>query len=348
MKKDNQIHRAIDESLDSVRFNARDTHAVLRAVRSQGASRRVRASKKPMRLDLILALSMVVLIVGPLSVFALRALRAETEDITTLANIDPITAASSGEQAASAQDAPLPGGDVIVEDESAFSPAISESEAIQAARACFEAQCDTSVFTFEEYTVSVQAVFPYGGSASSASYEVTMTSIYDNGCSFIVVVSAADGQVLSYSTPKLATMPTSLHSESAELQAWYFRHGEYLFAWPMDVQAEFSRRYEGAMLRMPQDGEKDAQYIASAGVPRFHDTLTAEAGTPGRTYALQWYSMLYSERAFADGQARYRIFCFAFDEETNEPLDMYLLATMRAADGTIEATELLPTDTLKK
>ena len=345
MKKDNQIHRAIDESLDSVRFNARDTRAVLRAVRSQGASGHARSPKKRIRLDLILAMSMVVLILVPLSVFVLRAQRAGTADITAITNLDPIIAASSGEQSG---DAPLPGEDAIEAAEPSFSPAISESEAIQAARACFEAQCDTAVFTFEEYTVSVQALFPYGSDPASANYEVTMTSIYDNGCSFTVVVSAADGSIISYSTPKLATMPAALHSESAELQSWYFRHGEYIFAWPMDVQAEFSRRYEGAMLRMPREGEKDTEYLSAAGVPKFHDLLISEAGAPGRAYALKWYPMLYAERAFSDGQARYRIYCFAFDEETSEPLPVYLLATMLAADGTIESTEILPTDSLKK
>lgn len=238
MKRDNQIHRAIDESLDSVRFNARDTHAVLHAVRSQGASRHARSPKRRMRPELILALSMVALIVGPLSVFALRARLAGTEDITT--HIDPTIAASAGEQTGSAQNA-----DPIIAAESAFSPAVSESEAVQAARACFEAQCDTSVFAFEEYTVSVQAISPYASEPASAHYEVAMQSIYDNGCAFTVVVSAQDGSVISHSAPQLATVPASLNLESAELRSWYDKYGEDISAWPADAQAEFSRRYEG-------------------------------------------------------------------------------------------------------
>lgn len=333
MKRDNRIHRAIDESLDSVRFNAHDMRTVMRAVHSQGAPRRVRARKKRMRLDFIFAMSLVVLIIAPLSVFALRSLRAQTSDITDIASI---TAASSGEQSH-----PAPGDDVILAplpaESPAAAPALSESDAIQAARACFEAHCDTTVFTFEEYTVSVRL----SQSESSAEYVVEMRSIYDNGCLFTVVVDAISGQVVSYSTPKLATMPTYLDSASSEIQAWYDKHGEYIFTWQMDVQAEFSRRYEGAMLRMPRGGEKDAQYIAAACVPKFHSMLTENADE-SRRYSPACYPMLYSERAFSDGQARYRIYCFALDEETNEPLDSYLLATMLAADGTIESTEILP------
>lgn len=345
MKRDNRIHHAIDESLDSVRFNARDTYAVLHAVRSKNTPSRTHAPKRQMRLDLIFAMSMAALILVPLSIFALRAQRANISDIT--ASIDPIIAASSGDQTAPAQDTPLPNGDTILESESAFIPAITESEAIQAARACFEALCDTSIFTFEEYTVDVQTTFPYGSDPSAAHYEVTMKSIYGNGCTFTVVVSAQDSHVVSYSTPKLATMPAFIDSSSAEIRAWYDKHGEYLFAWPMDVQAEFSRRYEGAMLRMPREGEKDTAYIASAGVPKFHDKLAESAEKNGRACSLSWYPMLYDGRAFADGQARYRIYCFAFDEESGKPLDTCLLATMLAADGSIESMELLPTDTLK-
>lgn len=245
MKRDNRIYRAIDESLDSVHFNARDTYAVLNAVRNQGASHR--APKRRMRLDLIFAACMAALILVPLSVFALRAQRASIADITQ--SIDPIIAASSGEQAGRTQDTALPDGDTAAETKSAFSPAISESEAIQAARACFEALCDTTVFTFEEYTVDVQAAFPYGSDPAQAHYEVTMKSIYDNGCTFTVVVSAHDGRVVSHSTPKLATVPTFIDSQSAEIRAWYDKYGEDRTAWPTDMQAEFSRRYEGAAKR---------------------------------------------------------------------------------------------------
>lgn len=331
MNRDNRIHRAIDESLDSVRFNAHDMRTVMRAVHSQRAPRRER--KKRMRLDFVFAMSLVVLVVGPLSVFALRALRAQTADITDIANI---TAASSGEQSH-----PAPDDDVILDPLPAESPAaapeLSESDATQAARVCFETHCDTSVFTFEEYTVSVRL----SQSENSTEYVVEMRSIYGNGCLFTVVVDAISGQVVSYSTPKLATMPTYIDSASDEIQAWYDKHGEYIFTWPMDVQAEFSRRYEGAMLRKPREGEKDEQYIAAACVPKFHSMLTENADET-RRYSLAYYPMLYAERAFSDGQARYRIYCFALDEETNEPLDTYLLSTMLAADGTIESTEILP------
>lgn len=57
--------------------------------------------------------------------------------------------------------------------------------------------------------------------------------------------------------------------------------------------------------------------------------------------------MLYDGRAFADGQARYLIYVFAFDGETNAPLDTYLLVTMLAGDGSVESTEILPVSQLK-
>lgn len=336
MKRDNQIHHAIDESLDSVRFNAHDMRTVMHTVRSKNAPRRARSRKKCMRLDFIFAMGLVVLVVGPLSLFALRALRMPTSDITTIAT-DGMNAASSTDQTI-----PDPTSPPSAEKAAAL-PAISESEAIQAARACFEALCDTTVFTFEEYTVSVQAIFPYASTSDSADYEVTMKSIYTNGCAFTVVVDGASGEIISYSTPSLATMPTYIDNASGELQAWYDKYGEYIFTWPMDVQAEFSRRYEGAMLRMPREGDLSMEAI-SAKLGAHYQALIETCPEQNCTHhSVQYCAMLYSERAFADGQARYQIYCFLGDEITDTLPDVCMLLTFLASDGTLESKEILST-----
>ena len=52
----------------------------------------------------------------------------------------------------------------------AASGALTEQDAIQAARTCFETLCDTSIFSFDEYTVSCER--------TRDAYTVLMTSIY--------------------------------------------------------------------------------------------------------------------------------------------------------------------------
>ena len=320
MRKDEHIRQAIDESLGSVRFNAHDMRSVLRAVREQEAA--PAPSARP-RIFPRFAVLLTMLVLVPISFLTFRTLR----DSPTITTITPLSGTT---------DTPAH-SDPIVEPASTLFPAhvsaMTEDDAVRIARTCFESVCDTSVFSFEEYTVSVQAVFPYGGDPEAANYEVTMQSVYDNGCSFCVTISGKDGSVLSHSTPRLATVPTHLNADSKEIRAWYDKYGTYLFMWPLDAQAEFSRRYEGALLRMPQDGEVTLEYIRKR-APLFADSLIPDGGT------VTVYPMLYDGAAFSDGQARYQIYCFPGGQSEETLPERYLLVTMLAADGTIESSEL--------
>ena len=328
MKKDDTIRRAIDESLGSVRFNQSDMRAVLRAVRTQESVSRA-PQRRRSRFVPALAAMMTVVVLAPLTVFALRTLRAGSS-ITTINPVTPLAQTTDG-----------PGHrDVIAQPACTLYPAqtaaFTQDDAIRAARACFEAVCDTTVFSFDEYTVFAQK---NGSEADGANYEVTMTSIYDNGCTFSVVVSGKDGSVLSHSTPRLATVPTHLNAQSEEIQQWYDKYGRYIFTWPLDMQAEFSRRYEGALLRTPREGEITVETLRKR-APLFADSLTQNGGTACV------YPMLYDGSTFADGQARYLIYCFPGAEISEELPENYLLVTMLAADGAIESSELLPTSGL--
>lgn len=227
MKKDPIIREAIDESLVSVHFDARDMHAVLRAVRSERAPDR--APKRRMRLNFAFAAAMLLLIAVP--VLTLRTAGTPPDDITTIA--------------AEGESTPLPTASEAPPQSAA---ALDETEAIRLARACFEAQCDTSVFTFDEYTVSVQGYAVYGSSLECPDYEVSMKSIYDNGCTFTVVISAQDGSVVSFSDPALATVPAAVSSDSPEVQSWYEKYGEDVSAWPQEALREFARRYGNGLL----------------------------------------------------------------------------------------------------
>lgn len=217
MNHDNRIRDAIDESLGSVRFSANDTRAVLSAVRAGHAhSRRAKARKK--RFDLVLAVMTAALVIVPVALFALRAQKAPITDISAMAR----TPAAAGESSTA---------------EGSVSPVLDESDAIRAARACFDARCSGSAFTFEEYTVSV--------SLQESVYTILMQSIYDNGCRFEVAVSSPEGAILSFSDPIAATQPGPLRMDSPEVKAWFDKYGPDRSAWPAQSQAEFARRYEG-------------------------------------------------------------------------------------------------------
>lgn len=314
------IQNALDESLSSVHFDARDMHHVLRAVREQEAP--VRKKRKALRLDVVLAVATCALVIAPLSLFALHARRATISNITTVA--------AHGAPVSSA----LPAGheDTVLSTQERS--LCDESAAIQAARACFEAQCDTTVFSFDEYAVDVSTV--PGRDGAPPCYEVVMTSIYGNGCTFTVTVSAADGSVLSHSAPQQATVPAALDRECPEVQAWYDRYGERL-TWPLDVQAEFSRRYEGSMQRVP--GADDVPTEAVLETVQRH--LAKTGGDTGFTL----YLSLYAERAFADGVARYRVYAIPAGETVDSAGSCTVL-TVRASDGVLESTQILPRSSL--
>ena len=318
MKSKTSCREAIDESLSGVRFNARDMRAVLSAVREQKAPQEtpVRAGRHR-RLDFVFSLALVAMVAIPVSLFAINARNAKTTPVTVAPGV--VTAAPTAAPLATVQPGPQ--------------SMISEAEAIAAARACFEAKCDTSVFSFDEYTVSLTETAEADGSPSMT---VLMRSIYDNGCSFTVMLGAQSGDVLRFSTPRLATVPAFLNSESVEVQAWYDKLGPYTFTWSQENQAEFSRRYEGAALRTARSGELSAADAQTAALKAASDTF-AQLGETGAHYA---YPTLYAERASADGVARYVVRCYAQPVTQTLPSPC-VLVTLRAGDGTVESVQLV-------
>lgn len=318
MKSDNAVREAIDESLSGVRFNVQDMRSVLRTVRAQEEEeedpRPARRRKK--RLDFAFALMLMAVIIAPATLFIARpkALNSIHSIVATIGGATPDPLANFPTAS--------PRGDPILD-------VSAESEAIRIARACFNAQCDTSVFSFEEYTVNVTTSTAADG---ATRYTVVMNSIYDNGCCFTVIVASPSGEVLQYSTPQLATQPTFFDSSSAEVRSWYDKYGPYLFTWTAQAQAEFSRRYEGATLRMPKDGEvsfeRAAELAASAVRGNFEGWNAL-----GTIYT---YPTLYAERASADGIARYVVYCFT--QNAGESLsDPCVLVTLYASNGVVES-----------
>lgn len=140
MKKDPTIREAIDESLCSVRFNAQDERAVLAVIHG----RRVQAKKRARRLNFAFAMGLLVLLVAPVTAFTLHSRRLGTTDIAAPGSDPILSPAATAAATASAPPAATP------------LRALTEQEALQAARACFESVCDTSVFSFDEYAVSCE------------------------------------------------------------------------------------------------------------------------------------------------------------------------------------------------
>lgn len=328
MKSKTCCREAIDESLSGVRFNARDMRAVLSAVREQEAPQEapVRAGRHR-RLDLVFSLALVAMVAIPVSLFAVNARNAKTTPVTVAAGAITSAPSASVLPDAAPTDAPLATAQPEPQD------TLSEAEAIAAARACFEAECDTSVFSFDEYTVSLTETAETDGSPSMT---VLMQSIYDNGCFFTVVLDAQNGGVLRFSTPQLATVPTFLNGESAEVQAWYDKLGPFAFTWSQENQAEFSRRYEGAALRMARSGELSAADAQATALKAASDTF-AQLGETGAHYA---YPALYGERASADGIARYFVRCYAQPVTQTLPSPC-VLVTLRAGDGMVESIQIV-------
>ncbi len=352
MKKNNPIHDAIDESLSDVHFDAQDMRNVLRAVRSserreapamqrKASSARKASVQKARRrrvqsaFPYALAACMLVLVIAPLSLLALRTQSGQSSRIKTIA-------AAPGESTDTPRDIVLHSSAPVSVQETAHphtSPVAVQSwtqeeyRAISAARSCFEALCDVSVFTFEEYEITCE--FTAAEGTMPDIYTVTMNSLYDNGCFFRVTVSAQNGEVLSHSAPRLATVPLFVNRQSDEVKAWFDQYGAYMFMWPMDQQVEFSRRYEGAMLRMPREGERDYAYIQSSAY------VFAEKQLPD-AQSIAVYPMLYSEKASADGKARYQVYCFADKDESGTLPDSCLLVTL-LTDGTVESSQKIDT-----
>lgn len=211
MKKDPTIREAIDESLCAVRFNAQDERNVMAAIHG----RRVRAKKRARRLNLAFAAGLLLLLVLPVSAFTLHTRR-----------LSAVNAAAPGEDRIFSPDATpeaTAARSPLATANAAASGALTEQDAIQAARTCFETLCDTSIFSFDEYTVSCER--------TGDAYTVLMTSIYGNGCTFSVTVDALSGQVIHHSAADLATHPIYLSESAPEVQSWYAKYGYAVYLW---------------------------------------------------------------------------------------------------------------------
>ncbi len=306
------IKGAIDESLSAVRFNAQDARSVMSAVRTKQKRMRSKKKRRLLRPDVVFTCALVVMLALPLSIYGVLS----RERITTIAT-------TSGQTTPQPEITTLPDADILNPVPTAaptilptFPPEavttdallsaddlLSESEAIRIAQDCFNAQCDTTIFTFDEYEISATL-----SSGDAPQYTVSMECIYKNGCAFTVILSAETGEILQYSAPKLATIPAYIDSVSPEVRAWFDKYGEHLFTWPQDVQAEFSRRYEGGTLRAAREGEISSEEALAA----VSDTVSREA--PGVFTA--FYPVLYSERASSSGSAFYLVYCFASSDES--------------------------------
>ena len=326
--KDEHIRNAIDESLSGVRFNANDVRSVMRAVRSREAeSEPPMRKRRGFRPDFAFAVMLAVIVIVPLSLTVLRSQSTRPVVVgpgtPTVRPTDAVTAAP-GDDAS-----PMPSV-------AAITP--SESEAIRLAKACFETLCDTSVFSFEEYTVDVSGQPQADG---STHFTVTMNSVYDNGCAFTAVVALPAGEVVQHSTPRLATVPTFFDSSSAEVRSWYDKYGAYLFTWDAQAQVEFSRRYEGAAIRMSAPGELTREEAADAAIGAI-----AQSGEYASLFAdVTAYPVLYAENGNADAAARYVVYCFG--APVTDSLDgPCLLVTLSPADGVIESIQKLTQDEL--
>lgn len=312
MKKDPTIREAIDESLCSVRFNAQDERAVLAAIHG----RRAKAKKRARRLNFAFAMGLLVLLVAPVTAFTLHSRRLGTTDIAAPGSDPILSPAATAAATASAPPAATP------------LRALTEQEALQAARACFESVCDTSVFSFDEYAVSCER--------QGDAYFVLMTSIYGNGCTFSVTVDALTGEILQHSPVDLATQPASDAAVSAEAKTWTQKFGSNLFSWSADDQTEYARRYKGATLREPRGGEipfEQAAQIASQAAKAVFKANGLSADAP------LCYPMLYAERADENGVAHYRVFCFAAPPAEPATRETYVLVTLNPATGSVESTE---------
>ncbi len=319
MKKDPAIREAIDESLCSVRFNAQDERNVLSAIHG----RRAKARKRARRLNFAYALSLLLLLVMPVTAFTLHARR-----------IGPADIAAPGEDLILSPDATSAPRTSARPHATAAQSGLSEQDAIRAARTCFESLCDTSIFSFDEFTVSCRR--------TDDAYVVLMTSIYGNGCSFSVTVDASSGEIIHHSAAELATQPTYLSEDSPEVQSWYAKYGYAVYLWAENVQVEFSRRYEGAALRAAKDGDitrEQAQAIAKAAAKADY----AAQGLADAAIEPLCYPMLFSERAFDDGVARYLVVCCPDRPADGNPEALKtapdVLVMMNAQTGEVESVK---------
>jgi len=328
------IRHAIDNSLYSVRFNAQDMRSVIHAAKTGKKPSKAKKKRRVFRPDLIFAMSFMILVALPLTISVIRSKGNVTNIIaspgqatvspqnTTQGNADVITTTPSVSPTANTASETVPA------DSPAPAASIDTDEAIRIARECFEMQCDTTIFSFEEYKVNTSF------DEQTQQFTITLDSIYKNGCRFTVVLSGETGSVIQYSAPKLATVPTAFDSNSAEVRAWFTKYGEFMFTWPQDVQAEFSRRYQGATLRTAREGEISAEEaVAAVSAP-------IESSAPGMFTA--FYPVLYSERSSTTGQAVYLVYCYPSADENVIRESTPMTVSFDAATGEIISIENNP------
>ena len=285
MKPENRIRPTIDESLSSVRFHTGDQRAVLHAVRKHRNPRKRENTGCP-QIRFTAAMAMTLLMFIPLGLLTLRISGAH---LPAAPGVDLLIPAATPAV-------------TMYPQHSVSDDAGETGQAIAIARACFESVCDTSVFTFDEYDVKVTCL---QHDSLSREYTVTMTSIYGNGCAFSAAVAMPQGEVTRHSTPSLATVPAYISQNTSEVAKWQDRYGPHLIAWPQDAQAEFSRRYEGAILRTAKEGELTAEQAVKLAADLVRKHLPAQEGD-----TLCGYSQLYAERSQKDGVARYVVSVF--------------------------------------
>ena len=329
MKDNETIRNAIDESLSGVRFNANDVRSVMRAVRSrEEAPEQPARRRRAFRPDFAFAVMLAVIVIAPVSLMFVRSRSMRPVAVAPgVATVRPTAAVS-----------PAPREDEDIPSPTVAAVTAGESEAIRLAKACFEATCDTSVFSFEEYTVFVTSQPQADG---ATHYTVSMNSVYDNGCAFTAVVSLPSGAIVQHSTPRLATVPTFFDSSSPEVQSWYDKYGPYLFTWDAQAQIEFSRRYEGAAIRPPVEGELTYDEAAAAAVRAIAER-SEYASLFGSVVA---YPVLYAESGNADDAARYVVYCFAAPV-TDTLSGECLLVTLTQGGHAVESIQLLTQDEL--
>ena len=126
--------------------------------------------------------------------------------------------------------APLPAAKTEPEKQ----PDCDVSRVIQSTRDLYNELCNTSVFTFDEFTVKTDVT-------SDDVCIVTMNSIYDNGCSFTARFDMKTGDLIDHSDPEKATMPSAHSSDTAK--AWFNKYGPDFWSWPQEARDEYTRRY---------------------------------------------------------------------------------------------------------
>lgn len=315
------VKTAIDMQLSSVQFNAQDMRTVLQRTRKKKTLVRRRRFKP----DLAFAFALVMMLSLPLSLYAMKSRNSITTIITSPGEITPspiLTSQQQGFPVPSAVVTAAPTAPPAAASKEQTDGLLTEADAVRIARECFETHCDTTIFTFEEYHVS--AVL---STQDVAKYTVTMNSIYQNGCSFCVILSADSGEILQYSTPKLATTPGYVDSTHPEIRAWFDKYGEQMITWPQDAQAEFSRRYQGGTLRSAKEDEITyEEAIAAVRAP-------IDSKTPGQYQA--FYPVLYSEHVSNTGRAYYLVYCYPQEISDTLPNVEPLIISFDAQTGDI-------------